>query len=70
MKFLLKKEVCRSIEQCTRPTGISQKLLKHVSQKKKRKKEKRNADTDAQENQSNPNGHILLEGIINFIQFI
>ena len=67
MKFLLKKEVCRSIEQCTRPTGISQKLLKHVSQKKK---EKRNADTDAQENQSNPNGHILLEGIINFIQFI
>ena len=65
MKVLLKKEVCESIEQCTRPTGISQKLLKHVSQKKKK-----NADTDTQENQSNPNGHILLEGIINFIQFI
>ena len=68
MKVLLKKEVCISIEQCTRPTGISQKLLKHVSQKKKKKK--RNAETDTQENQSNPNGHMLLEGIINFIQFI
>ena len=67
MKVLLKKEVCGSIEQCTRPTGISQKLLKHVSQ---RKKKERNANTNTQENQSNPNGHILLEGIINFIQFI
>ena len=36
----------------------------------KKKKKKRNADTDTQGNQSNPNGHILLEGIINFIQFI
>ena len=40
MEVLLKKEVCGSIEQCTRPTGISQKLLKHVSQKKKEKKKK------------------------------
>ena len=45
-------------------------LSKVVETRFSKKKKKRNADTDTRENQSNPNGHILLEGIINFIQFI
>ena len=65
MKVLLKKEVCESYEQCT---GLTE-SLKSCSNAFLKKK-KGNANTNTQENQPNPNSHILLEGIINFMQFI
>ena len=38
MKFVMKKEVCGSCEQCTRPTERALALLKRVSPKKNGKK--------------------------------
>ena len=43
----MKKDVCRSHEQCTDPTGSALVLLKRTSQKKRKKKKKKNEDVDA-----------------------
>ena len=70
MKVLLKKKICGSYEQCMGPTESLKSCSNTFLKKKKKKKKKGNANTNAQENQPNPNSHILLEGIINFMQFI
>ena len=60
----MKKEVCGSCEQCTRPTERALALLKRVSPKKNRKKKKGKTQTQDGAFLHYPNAQLLCPFII------